>query len=150
MGKKANTSAIRSKQFKFRTDSLSSLLFSYEAGLFTSSFSTPVFFPSCTDATNHRSRQTRDYAMVPRASKVEASEFFVKSNANTIRGAGNFKQLLESSHVLLQRRKEVRSRMGEREFPLIPFNSKHFVLLQVFFFSNTLFLELVSYHKLQT
>lgn len=28
MGKKANTSAIRSKQFKFRTDSLSSLLFS--------------------------------------------------------------------------------------------------------------------------
>jgi len=73
------------------------------------------FFPSCTDATNHRSRQTRDYAMVPRASKVEASEFFVKSNANTIRGAGNFKQLLESSHVLLQRRKEVRSRMGERE-----------------------------------
>lgn len=51
----------------------------------------------------------------------------MKSNANTIRGAENFKQLLGSSHVLLQRRKEETA----REFPLIPFNSaKHSKLLE--------------------
>lgn len=79
MGKKANTSAIRSKQFKFRMDSLSLYLFSsFTVCLslflpFTSvALRKPVhslrlfhplhFFPSCIDATNRRSRQTRNYA----------------------------------------------------------------------------------------
>lgn len=132
---KANASAIPSKQFKFHADSLSlslspSLLFSLSNQIHSLC---PIrlaysffFLYRCT--TNRRSRQSAGTSRVP---KVEASEFFVRSNANTIRGVGNFKQLLESSHVLLQQRTKKGREARSREFPLIPFNStEHSMLLE--------------------
>lgn len=130
MQKSASASAIPSKQFKFRADppfpslslSFSSLLEKRSIHFVLSNWR--ILFSSCSDS-QWTAGVVKARGSVPpppsRASwvpKVEAKASFSWDRMPIL--FGNFKQLLESSHVPLQRRNEG---WKKREFPLILFNS---------------------------
>lgn len=79
-------------------------------------FNSCIFFSSfnaTTTAPKSFSRQTRQGLWGPRflaCERVEARRVFREIECQYIRGTGNFKQLLESSHVLLRRNEKTRAR----------------------------------------